>query len=84
MTGEILFVFAVIGVAGLLFASGKGRLDIAASAAYVTPVSSPAVTLVVGPGNYRCLDFVKAGIPMLILTWLVTMLSTPLLFPFGS
>jgi hypothetical protein len=71
MTGEILFVFVVIGVARLLFASGvvliAGMLPIAASAAYVTPVSSPAVTLVVGPGNYRFVDFVKAGIPMLIL-----------------
>ena len=55
---------------------------IAASAAYITPVASPAVTLVVDPGKYRVIDFVKLGVPMLILTWLVTIFLAPLLFPF--
>ena len=55
---------------------------IAASAAFVTPVSTPVVTLVVEPGNYRFLDFVKVGLPMLLLTWLVTIVTIPLLFPF--
>jgi len=39
---------------------------IAASAAFVTPVSTPVVTLVVAPGNYRFMDFVKVGLPLLI------------------
>ena len=55
---------------------------IAASAAFVTPVSTPVVTLVVDPGRYRFLDFVKAGIPLLVLTYLVTLLVAPLVFPF--
>ncbi|MEM8882983.1 MAG: SLC13 family permease [Planctomycetota bacterium] len=55
---------------------------IAASAAFATPVSTPVVTLVVEPGRYRFLDFVKVGVPMLILTWIVTLLVTPLVFPF--
>ncbi len=55
---------------------------IAASAAFVTPVSTPVVTLVVEPGNYRFMDFVKVGLPMLVLTGVVTLLVTPLLFPF--
>lgn len=55
---------------------------IAASAAYVTPVSTPVVTLVVEPGGYRFMDFVKVGVPLLILTWLVTLLVAPLVFPF--
>ena len=55
---------------------------IAASAAFVTPVSSPVVTLVVVPGSYGFLDFVKVGFPLLILTWLTTLLVTPIFFPF--
>ncbi len=55
---------------------------IAASAAFVTPVSTPVVTLVVAPGNYGFLDFVKVGFPLLVLTWLVTLLVTPIFFPF--
>ncbi len=55
---------------------------IAASAAFVTPVSSPVVTLVVEPGRYSFFDFVKAGIPLLLLTYFVTLVVAPLIFPF--
>ena len=55
---------------------------IAASAAYSTPVSTPVVTLVVGPGKYGFMDFVKVGVPLLVLTWLVTLLVTPIFFPY--
>jgi len=56
---------------------------IAASAAFVTPVSTPVVTLVVEPGRYGFTDFVKVGVPLLLLTYLVTLLVTPLIFPFN-
>ena len=39
-------------------------------------------TLVVGPGNYGFLDFVKVGLPLLVLTWATTLLVTPIFFPF--
>jgi di/tricarboxylate transporter len=55
---------------------------IAASAAFVTPFSTPVVTLVVAPGSYRFVDFAKVGIPLLVLTWATTMLVTPIVFPF--
>ncbi len=55
---------------------------IAASAAYSTPVSTPVVTLVVDPGRYQFTDFVKVGTPLLLLTYLVTLLVAPLIFPF--
>ena len=55
---------------------------IAASAAFVTPVSTPIVTLVVEPGRYGFMDFVKVGIPLLLLTYAVTLVVTPLVFPF--
>lgn len=55
---------------------------IAASAAYSTPVSTPVVTLVVDPGRYQFMDFVKVGAPLLLLTYLVTLVVAPLIFPF--
>ena len=54
---------------------------VAASAAFSTPVSSPVVTLVVEPGNYRFVDFVKIGVPMTLLVMLVTLIVLPFLFP---
>lgn len=55
---------------------------IATAAGFVMPVSSAAVTLVLGPGKYRLIDLFKVGIPLLILTGLVTIILAPLLFPF--
>ena len=55
---------------------------IAASAAFMTPVSSPVNTLVLGPGGYKFGDFLKVGVPMVVLVMIVTMLSVPILFPF--
>jgi di/tricarboxylate transporter len=55
---------------------------IAASAAFVTPVSTPVVTLVVEPGSYRFADFVKVGLPLLLLTAATTLFVVPLFFPF--
>ena len=57
---------------------------IAASAAFVTPVSTPVVTLVVEPGKYRFMDFVKLGVPLLLLTYVVTLLVTPIFFSFAD
>ena len=54
---------------------------VAASAAYMTPVSSPVNTLVVGPGNYDLMDFVKVGVPLAVLVLIVSVLLIPLLFP---
>jgi di/tricarboxylate transporter len=54
---------------------------IAASAAFVTPVSTPVVTLVFEPGRYRFTDVAKVGVPLLLLTYLTALVLVPLLFP---
>jgi di/tricarboxylate transporter len=54
---------------------------IAASAAFVTPVASPVNTLVMGPGNYHFNDFVRFGLPLLLLTMVVVVLVVSVLFP---
>ncbi|MBR9885533.1 MAG: SLC13 family permease [Oceanospirillales bacterium] len=55
---------------------------IAASTAFATPIASPVNTLVLAPGNYRFSDFAKVGIPLQLMALGVTLLVTPLLFPF--
>lgn len=55
---------------------------IAASSSFSTPVATPVVTLVVAPGRYEFIDFIKVGVPLLILTYITTLIVTPLVFPF--
>lgn len=55
---------------------------IAASTAFATPIASPVNTLVITPGNYRFIDFVKVGVPLQMLALLATLVFTPLIFPF--
>jgi len=54
---------------------------LAASAAFMTPISSPVNTLVLGPGQYRFGDFVRVGVPFTILVMIVSVLLVPLIFP---
>ncbi|MEJ1089810.1 SLC13 family permease [Microbacterium sp. Mu-80] len=54
---------------------------LAASSAFMTPVSSPVNTLVVEPGRYRFIDFVRIGTPFTIITLVVSVLLVPMLMP---
>jgi di/tricarboxylate transporter len=54
---------------------------LAASAAYMTPVSSPTNTLVVTPGNYSFGDFVKVGLPFALVVMVVSVLMVPWVLP---
>ncbi|WP_233115679.1 SLC13 family permease [Aggregatibacter actinomycetemcomitans] len=56
---------------------------IAASAAFMTPVSSPVNMMVFGPGGYKFADFVKVGVPFTLLVMLVSVFLIPFLFPFN-
>ncbi|MBK3747429.1 SLC13 family permease [Stutzerimonas balearica] len=55
---------------------------LAASAAFMTPISSPVNTLVLNPGGYRFADFVRVGVPFTLLVLLLAVGLIPLLFPF--
>lgn len=54
---------------------------LAASAAFMTPVSSPVNTLILDPGRYRFVDFLRIGVPFTALVMLVSVILVPLLFP---
>lgn len=68
-----------LGVAPYPFAMG---IAIAASTAFMTPISSPVNTLVLGPGRYRFVDFVKLGVPFSFIVLLLGVIFIPLFFPF--
>ena len=55
---------------------------VAASSAFATPIASPVNTLVLAPGGYRFFDFVKIGVPLVLLTLGLSVALLPLLFPF--
>ena len=54
---------------------------LAASTAFMTPISSPVNTLVVGPGSYKFGDFVKIGVPFSLVVMVVCVILVPLLLP---
>jgi len=55
---------------------------LAASTAFMTPMSSPVNSLVVGPGNYRFADFIRIGVPFSLVVLVTSVLLVPLLLPF--
>ena len=54
----------------------------ASSVAFATPVGTPATAIVFGPGNYKFIDFVKVGTPLLVLAFILEMIISPLIWPF--
>jgi di/tricarboxylate transporter len=54
---------------------------LAASTAFMTPISSPVNTLVVGPGNYAFGEFVRIGVPLSVLVMIVSVLLVGWLLP---
>ncbi|PWR23974.1 SLC13 family permease [Zavarzinia compransoris] len=74
---------AIAGEMGLSPYPFAMTVALAASTAFMTPVSSPVNTLVVGPGNYRFMDFVKVGVPLSVLTLVAAVLLVPLVLPFS-
>jgi di/tricarboxylate transporter len=56
-------------------------VSIACCAAYVTPVSSPVNMLVMEPGGYAFGDYVKVGLPLLLLTMFVTVAMVAVIYP---
>ena len=53
----------------------------AASAAFMTPIASPIVTLIVEPGKYLFSDFIRLGSPMLLWVFACCYVLIPIAFP---
>lgn len=59
-------------------------VSIGCCAAFVTPVSSAVNMLVMEPGGYTFGDFVKVGLPLLLLTMVVTVVLAAVIYPLGG
>lgn len=54
----------------------------AASASFSTPIGYQTNLIVQGIGNYRFADFVRVGLPLNIISLIITVLLVPLIWPF--
>ena len=66
---------------GLSSSAVMMAIAMAASASFTSPVSHPANLLVMGPGGYRFVDYVKLGAPLALVVFIVVLLTLPLAWP---
>ena len=57
-------------------------IAVAASCAFASPVGTPPNTLVLGPGGYKFMDYVKAGTGLVIVSFIVSLIVIPMVWPF--
>ena len=57
-------------------------IAVAASCAFATPVGTPPNTLVLGPGGYKFMDYVKAGTGLVVVCFVVSLVVIPVIWPF--
>lgn len=55
---------------------------IGGSCAYATPIGMPANTMVITAGGYTFKDYAKAGIPLIVVATIVSMVLLPIFYPF--
>ena len=81
---------ALLAPIGISIAQGMGAdphavlmaIGVAASCAFGTPVGTPPNTLVLGPCQYKFTDYVKAGVPLILVCFVVSLIIIPMVWPF--
>lgn len=56
-------------------------IAIAASASFLSPVGHPSNILIMGPGGYKFSDYIKVGIPLVLVTLVLTLFVLPMFWP---
>ena len=78
MSPVVLSASASLGIAPT---TAMMAMAMAASASFTSPISHPANILIMGPGNYRFADYIRAGAPLTLLVFVVVMLMLPIFWP---
>ncbi|MEM1317959.1 MAG: SLC13 family permease, partial [Pseudomonadota bacterium] len=82
----VLFTPIAIGIANRLNVPPEAFLIciiMAANCSFATPVGYQTNLLVLGPGRYKFSDYLKAGIPLIILLWIVFSIAAPIYYDLG-
>lgn len=74
-------VLSTMGNLGLHPETAMMAIAIAASASFTSPISHPANTLVMGPGGYRFVDYLKIGVPLTLIIFVTVMFILPIFWP---
>ncbi|TVP49619.1 MAG: hypothetical protein EA350_01705 [Gemmatimonadales bacterium] len=92
VAGQLMPGAAVVVLLGPIAVAGALQLGVAphalvlgitiAGTSVSSPVSQPALTLVMAPAGYRMGDYLKLGLPLTLLIFVITLLVAPLVFPF--
>jgi len=74
-------VLSAMADMGLQPETAMMAIAVAASASFTSPISHPANILVMGPGGYRFIDYLKVGVPLTIVVFITVMVLLPILWP---
>jgi di/tricarboxylate transporter len=74
-------VLSAMADMGLQPETAMMAVAMAASASFTSPISHPANILVMGPGGYRFVDYLKVGVPLTIVVFVTVMVLLPRLWP---
>jgi di/tricarboxylate transporter len=84
-SAAVLMVPITLSVAAELGVDGKPFLmavAFAASMSFATPTGYQTNTMVLGPGGYKFMDYVKVGLPLTVILWLLATVLIPWMWPF--
>lgn len=74
-------VLSAMSEMGLQPETAMMAVAMAASASFTSPISHPANILVMGPGGYRFIDYLKVGVPLTIVVFITVMILLPIMWP---
>jgi di/tricarboxylate transporter len=74
-------VLSAMSEMGLQPETAMMAVAMAASASFTSPISHPANILVMGPGGYRFVDYLKVGVPLTIVVFITVMVLLPIIWP---
>ena len=77
-------VLSAMSDMGLAPETAMMAVAIAASASFTSPISHPANLLVMGPGGYKFVDYLKVGVPLTILVFIAAMILLPIFWPLNN